>query len=634
MTSPRRRPRAPRVSSYSGALVACVGFALVLAHPISAQDPPDTTVVPIPLDTLALDTLGIDSLLADTTGADTISGDTIFYNMPRGRTEVPAGFATGIWEWDRHAIMASGANTLADLLADVPGVIGLPGGDYGTPLALSAFGVGGGAYRIIRDGFEVYPVDGGVVDVQRVGLVGVSSVRLERSLGQMIIKLRSHEYDEGRAFSVIEAGTGDLDTNLFRGMYTDPWAFSGSLAFGLERLDTRGRGPGRDEGGNRTGTWLRYQLHLGERFALGLDYRNNKSQTRVVEYVPSLSRGDLMARAGVRVSETLTVGAYAGRSSYSTDAVTNVNLGGSRWQIGGSAAVDTESIWADLSYRHFESDLPSFQGDALLGARFGERGGATVRGSIGSWNGSSIVNYAARAWVHPTSWATLFGEYAAGDFASRAGRVADGALPPRVAPDGIVPGVESRAERRGTRGGLSVRGFGVTLEGAGLYAWSDTVHPLGTELDEGAPSVPGVHRNGAEARAVFPLWWNGLTLEGSLQWWDEAGPYLPKNIYRGSFEYHEIFKETGNLEVWFSVGVRGHDPMLTFVDDLIEVDGTGLQEVPFYQSWYGHIQVRVVTVRLWLGMDNVTLRRNNQAYPGRRLPFARSFFALRWDLWN
>ena len=91
--------------------------------------------------------------------------------------------------------------------------------------------------------------------------------------------------------------------------------------------------------------------------------------------------------------------------------------------------------------------------------------------------------------------------------------------------------------------------------------------------------------------------------------------------------------ESGNLELWGSLGVRGHDPMQVFVADDMSGSGSVVQ-TPFYQSWYWQAQVRVVTVRLWFGMDNFTFRRNLQTYPDRILPFGRTFFALRWDLWD
>ena len=96
---------------------------------------------------------------------------------------------------------------------------------------------------------------------------------------------------------------------------------------------------------------------------------------------------------------------------------------------------------------------------------------------------------------------------------------------------------------------------------------------------------------------------------------------------------HRVFLESGNLELWGSFGVRGHDPMPVFVAD--DMSGAAsVVRIPFYQSWFWQAQVRVVTVRLWFGMDNFTFRRNLRTYPDRLLPFGRTFFALRWDLWN
>lgn len=260
-------------------------------------------------------------------------------------------------------------------------------------------------------------------------------------------------------------------------------------------------------------------------------------------------------------------------------------------------------------------------------------GGVTGRFARASWNDETTTNRAARVWLTPVSIVTLFGGYEAGRFGSRAGPPLEGDGPPPLLPVEILPGAEAIVERETARGGASISLGGATVAGAALYAWSDLALPLNMELDLGSPSVAGVHRNGYEGSVVLPTFWTGFTLHGSYQWWDEPGPYLPDEIYRASFEYHRVFKETENLEVWGSLGVRGHNPMLTFVPDEPSAPG-GAVPVPFYQSWYARVQVRVVTVRLWIGMDNFTLRRNLQNYPDRTLPFARSFFALRWDLWN
>lgn len=609
----------------AGALV--VGLLAFPIHPLHAQEPPDSAVV---------DSTAVADSIADQV-ADSVSPDTIFHNLPEPRQRVPAGFATGVWSWDRHAIMASGANTLGELFERVPGLIPLLGGDYGTPQAMSAFGLGAGGYRVVRDGLELYTVDGSVADLQQIGLAGVERVRLDRSMGRMEVEIRTHRYDDGRPFSVIEAGTGDLDTNLFRGVYADPTALLGSVAVGLERIDTRGRGVQREEGGNRTGSWVRYQYHFGDRAGIGLDYRRVGSQTQVVQYAPEVSRTDLMLRASWRPVGGVVLQALTGRSSLDREPLVDssfTGVGGSRRQHSVRLALERGPAWLDGTYRLFEGGLPTRRIEVAGGLASARWGGASGRFERASWQGTVATSTGGRVWLRPIEALTLFGAWERGDFGARAGPVADGPpRPPLPLVEGIRPGRRVVTEREGLRVGASLSLLGVTLGGAALYSYSDSVAPLGLELDSGAPTAAGAHRNGFETVGVLPLPMEGLTLEGSYQWWDEEGPYLPSRIYRGSFEFHRVFMDSGNLEVWGSLGVRGHDPMLTFAPEGTE-EGPDVVRVPFYQSWYAHVQVRVVTVRLWLGMDNMTFRRNLQMYPGRTLPFARSFFALRWDLWN
>jgi hypothetical protein len=612
-------------------LVVAVLAVAVSTDPAHSQIPDSLQVA----DSLALlDSLAFDSLAVDQE-SDSISADTIFYNLPRVESRVPAGYATGIWEWDREAIMASGANTLAELFREVPGLITLLAGDYGTPLSMTAFGLGGAGYRVTRDGFELYPVDGGVADLQRIGLGAITYVRLDRSLGQMRVDLRSHEYDDGQPLSVVEAGTGDLATNMFRGVYADPTALLGSLAVGLERIDTRGRGA--DEGGNRTGSWVRYQLHLQERAGIAFDLRRMGTQTKVPLYAPTTTRTDAMVRATLRITPGVVVEGYTGRSSYDVeddDQGFDI-VGGSRAQHGGSLGMDRDDFWANGSLRVFEGDVPSRSLDASGGFVRPGVGGANGAWSQSVLSGRTISDYAARVWVGPLAGITLFGAYQDGEYGSRDGPIADNSVrPPAIPPTGIIPGTAAITDRTTLRAGATMSRWGVTLGGAALYARSDVALPLGTEVDFGAPGVPGVHRKGYEGAVTLPVRWEGLTLQGSYQWWDEEGPNLPKQVYRGSFEFHRVFKESGNLELWGSAGVRGHDPMLTFVPDDGAGGAGGVTRVPFFQSWYGRVQVRIVTVRLFLGWENYTIRRNNQNYPGRLLPFARTFFGLRWDMWN
>lgn len=624
----RRFPaaRARRSSPRFGARAlagACVALAASLApSPAVAQDPPDTLVVPVPAE-------------PDTLAADSLPQDTIFYNLPVPGGAAPPGFATGAWEWEREDILASGANTLAELMADVPGLVALVGGDYGTPAAVSAFGLGAGGVRVFRDGFELYPLEGGVVDLQHVGLAGIQRVRLDRSLGVMTVHLDSFRHRDPRPHSVIEAGTGDLDTNVFRGVFVEPTAFWGSLGIGLERVDTRGLAP--EEGGNRTGTWLRYQLHLRDRAGLAFDFRRMGSQTRVPDYAPELARTDVVVRGSAEVVPGVVLEAYTGGSILDADEAGEEYpfLGGARPQHGGRLSLERAGLWGLGELRLFGGDdFPSRTVDLAGGWTRAGVGGVAAHQRLSRWGESSLASAGARGWLGPFLGVTLFGSWESGTFAGRDGPVQDElAIEPPLAPRPLDPPPSPYfTERTGLRAGAALSLLGVELAGAVLHLDVDQHVPLAIEPDLGAPPVAGVARTGLEAVASLPTPLRGLRLVGSYQRWDEDGPYLPQEIYRGSFDFHRLYLDSGNFELWWSLGVRGHDPMSVFVPD--PAGGGGLETVPFYQLWYARVQARIVTVRLFLGWENFALRRNLQTFPGRVLPAARTFFGLRWDMWS
>ncbi|MEQ1856408.1 MAG: Plug domain-containing protein [Longimicrobiales bacterium] len=618
--------------SWGGILLAVL--AVLVAAPVQsaaqvaggAALPADTTAVP--------DSTSIDAEVEDQ-ATDTVSADTIYYNLPAldpaSRAGPVQGFVTGVWEWDRLEIMASGANTLAELFAEVPGLIVLLGGDYGTPAAVTAFGTGGGGVRIVRDGFEVLPLEGGVADLQRVGLGGIERVRLERGAGELQVELTSFRFVEGRSFSLIEAGTGQLDTNMFRGMYADPTAFRGSLALALERVDTRGYG--QNEGGNRTGTWFRYALHRGNRAGIAFEHRRMGSDTQVTNYAASVSRTDWTVRARLEVVPGLETELYTGRSSHDVDDVRPAYdfEGGSVAQHGARVAATRGGFWARAEGRLFPDDellVRRLDGAAGLVT---DRVGLSAYLARSSWQSESVLSYRGSAWLTPLPAVTLFASWDGGTYAARSGPLLDelpAPTPPLAWPTPPVGPTYATTERTALRLGGAVTLAGATLAAAALRTDSDLHLPLGLELDRGGGAVAGRERNGLEAWGSLPTPWRSLRLEGSYQMWDEAGPYLPKQSYRGAFVFRKTYLETGNFELWWTLGVRGYDPM-----DVFSTTG-GLAPVPFYQSWYGRVQARILTVRLFLGWENFTIRRNLQNFPGRTLPLTRSFFGLHWDLWN
>jgi hypothetical protein len=153
-------------------------------------------------------------------------------------------------------------------------------------------------------------------------------------------------------------------------------------------------------------------------------------------------------------------------------------------------------------------------------------------------------------------------------------------------------------------------------------------------LDRPGPTEPGGAFKGWEGQLGVDLPVDGFTLSASAQGWDREARYLPRQTYQGALEFHDVFLESGNFEVWGALGVRGRDPMLV-PPFAVAADATpALQRVPFRQSWYTDVQIRIVSVQIFILWENLTLRQNLQDFPGRRLPYTRSIYGLKWTLWN
>ena len=233
------------------------GAAILQVEPLIPDTLRPDTLRP---DTIRPDTLGPETLLPDTLPPDPIPGDTLEPTdaqpdtlrqvLPRNLPAFPGGAPprseAGVWVWDRSDLLGSEALTLHDLLTLVPGLIPLRGGDYGTPVAVTTAGFGPGQVRLFLDGIEDPPKEGGVVDLSQVGLAGVDEVRVERRPGELRIHLTTLQLTEGRPYTHLDVGTGDLRTNLFRATFAHPSILGGTFLVGLDRLDTQGDGPDND----------------------------------------------------------------------------------------------------------------------------------------------------------------------------------------------------------------------------------------------------------------------------------------------------------------------------------------------------------------------------------------------------
>lgn len=620
-------------------VVATAGGGL---HALAAQQPPDT-VAPDTLPPQPPDTVGP-------------SDSVVVRNLPDVRTGAPAeGMPTGVWTWSREDLLTTSALTLAELLDEVPGILPLKGGDYGTPTAVTGFGVGGGRIRLFWDGFEILPMDGAVVDLSRVGLGGLDRIRLERGLGELRIELESQEPHDPRARSTVEAGTGDLDTNNFRGTFIHPDAFWGNLSLVLERIDTRGT-RGR-ESGNRSGLGARYFFHFGDRAALGVELRQGSSETSLTDIYPgSVTRTDWLVRGRARLTDSLVAQAFWGRSKVDGDPVSGrAPIEGTRSQLGAGLELRTHGLWLEGTARFFgDPELPSSTLEAGGGFSDARVGGAALGWSRDAWPSEAASRLEVSAWTRPLYGVSFFASYEDG---ARGARVfpldaPDDPEDPEDPEDPADPAQQQEepeppppthrvTERTGVRVGARLSLGPVDLSGAWLRVEADSLLPLGLHTDRAGLPVEGGEWTGVElsTRIGLPfLPGEGFYLYGSAQEWDREARYLPERSYRAGLGFHQTFLESGNFEMWANAGVRERSSMLLPLVDPDAMPGMDespvFQRVPFYQSWDGFLQLRIVSVRIWVRFENFTVREGLQDFPERVQPFTRATYGVRWTFWN
>ncbi len=657
---PRSLPRAARYSAIPLAVLLCL-----LPARSAAQEPPDT--VP-PADTAAVDSLAaaVDSLapVPDSLAADSLLtadslADSLFVQLfPELPDPSRGGWATGVWEWDREALLGNQALSLAQLLDQIPGTVALRGGDFGTPHIVTAFGGGGGRVRLYIDGFEMVPLRAGAPDLAQVGLAGFQRVRVRRSTDGLRVELTSLEVDDPRPYSLVEVGTGDLQTNMLRATFSHPSSLGGSLAFTLDRLDTEGTG--RREPGATTGGWLRYSRHLGSRVSLRGEVRRISASRPSALYTPAQhGRNDWSLRARANLLAGVTAEVFTGRSS-ATAPVDEANPDSaaasfSRGQTGIRLAAEhafgeRAGVWTTGRWASMGGNAWPERTLEVAGGVHTFLGGVEGDWSREKWLGEDLSLRSLRAWTAPLLGLSFFGETRDG-----ATGVPFRLFDPRDTipeiPRLAGPPVSFTTERRSTRVGAQFAWRGLSLGGARIELEQDRLTPFGFPMDSAGVVQEGGTRSGIEASARVPLYFNGLYAGVSYQVWDKDAPdwrYLPEESWNGQLGYHRTFLATENFEIWTEIGVEGREPMVVPFpapedpgDELPgeagpegEKNAPGFLTVPYHQSWYFRLQLRILTFHLFVLTENFTAERELQDFPDRFLPGGRSIYGMKWTLWN
>ena len=186
----------------------------LLAPPLQGQVPTDT--IPARLPVPGVPAIPMPGAPKDSVKPDTVKAAlavSVRPTMPevRGRRTV----------WDRDALFASGATTLTELLAFVPGVTTYFAGFIAAPTATSWYGEPG-RVRVYLDGVELDGLDareGGTRDLAVIQLWPLEEVAVERAPGELRVHLRSWRVQLTTPQTRTDILTGAENTNLYRGFF-------------------------------------------------------------------------------------------------------------------------------------------------------------------------------------------------------------------------------------------------------------------------------------------------------------------------------------------------------------------------------------------------------------------------------
>ena len=184
-----------------------------------------------------------DSTRGDSTPVKKVPKDTIKAPLARSFAPRSLDVTPNGWHWDRDSLFASGALTLGDLLARVPGITLFSTGFVLAPQAAAWYGNPGGI-RLYVDGVELDPVNvrnGGIPDLSVFPIWTLEDVLVERSAGELRVHMRTWRVDRTTPTTRTDVMTGSENLNFYRGFFGRRFANGLALQAGAQQLTTTSR---------------------------------------------------------------------------------------------------------------------------------------------------------------------------------------------------------------------------------------------------------------------------------------------------------------------------------------------------------------------------------------------------------
>lgn len=660
----------PAISRAAATLTAALGALALAGAPVAAQVPRDTVPRPtrpdtvprprqdtiqvsVPAEAVRADTLpdrpGPDSTARDTAAADSL---TPAPNFPEFPTAGATGFGAGVWEFSREELRRFHSLNLLELLDRIPGLLITRSGNFGRPAGVSLLGAGGGRFRVFLDGWEMRPLNGATFDLQRIPLLDVTAVRVERDLNEVRVDISTFRLPDARAYAQIEGADGDFNSRILRGFFSRPLGSRFLMQVGLDLSESEGFRRLDPFSINTIMGRLSYQFRPD--LGLQLDYRRSAIDTEqrsasVARLVESFDRNELILRGRGRFLQRLWVDAAIGRSSEKPAGNDSLNINVSSVQGYGRAGLDIgignvsgavrlhrgeEGTFApnasELSARADLAPLPwlSARGEVrvrTLGGEAGTETEAIVR--AGPFAGVSVFGQIG-AGARPIPFLTDT-TFALQTFGGLIGRAED--------EDSVTVGAIRSIQPTfaGLRAGAELARGPYQLGAALVTQDAGSVAPYGLAFDQGYSILDAETVTAVEGYASVPVFSNNLRFDGwFVRRLDSATRrYLPTYFGRGALEFRKIYR-AGNLEPTLRVEAVGRGRTIVPDVDAIEGDAdfTPFQS-PRFTVFNLYVQIRIVDVRVFYRLDNAFNQRA-QELPATLIPGARAMYGVRWFFRN
>ncbi len=546
----------------------------------------------------------------------------VVFEPPR----VPAPVAGEIVTWGRSRIRRSNAISLSELVLEmVPGITLLRANFFGGPHHLLDGPFGPGAIEIRVDGRTLVPIIGSQPDMSQIPLGAIDEVAVRRGAAGLEIDITMVRRTERRAYSRVEAGTGDPGLEGLRLVFANGVGshFTFSAAFDL--LDVGGAFPT-----DIQSVWASMAWIPGDgRSGIELQYEGGSFE-RAISHFETGSRSRIGLGGRLAATEHVEVSAWIGETTRDLDEQVSTGTPSRRDEVA-DRGLDIRATW-DRSW-------------VGAGARF------TDNASLPS------SDFRLAGGARPVSWLTVSAAGSVGtweDFNTREGRIAiDLDLPFK----NVRVGGEASA---GVRGAPFVRADDVhadsvqfqavaarvelpfgefLLTGRAEHQRVDRQLAFGTGFDIAGSFQPQVNVTGLEvivAGPVLPLSWlfdglGPLRIRGFFRHNEidaaRTPLFIPENSVRGELFFHDTFLE-GDLEFRLSLGFNRRDPWLA-----PPVPGDGSFDpvlIPSRTSWDMNLGIRIVGVIIFWRYDN-TAGTAQLDLPGVQFPVTRSAIGLRWE---